>query len=107
MKTPISNYEYNAGDVVTAFYLNPCKFDLWVKQNNASYTGNYFPGCLLDNFVMDCKRGYAFFYEHYVNSNASDYIVYFIPYKAGEDHEKEYDLLWAEFIEKEDLRRED
>lgn len=83
---------------ITSFYLDPKDFEQWMKQNNAEYTGNYAAGVLLDNFVVSASRGYAFFYEHYLNAWSSDYLVYFIPYKAGYQHEKAYDQLWAEWL---------
>ena len=52
---------------VTYFYLNPFQLEKFMHQNNAEYTGDYFPGCLLDNFIIACKRGYAFIYNHYLN----------------------------------------
>lgn len=37
------------------------KMDLeqWLHQNNAEYTGDFFDGCLLDNFIVYCKNGVA------------------------------------------------
>lgn len=49
----------------------------WMKQNEAEYTGAFVPGCLLDNFVLACKRGFAAVYEHYVNCWTSDYMIEF------------------------------
>lgn len=91
-------------NTVTSFYLDPKDFDKWMYQNRGEYTGDFVEGCLLDSFVIATKRGYAFFYENALNSQSSDYAVYFIPYKSGKKHLKAYDHLWAnwyEFEEKE------
>jgi hypothetical protein len=69
--------DYN-GAAVTSFQLDPGPaFEKWVHQNNAEYTGDYVEGCLLDNFIMYTRRGYAAFYEHYINEWTSDYYVEF------------------------------
>lgn len=93
-------------DVVTTFYLDPMDFDKWFSQNSGEYTGNYFSGVLQDNFVVSCRRGYAFLYEHYINANSSDFSVYFIPYKEAEKHNKAYDNLWTEFLSLKDAAQE-
>lgn len=69
-------------DGVTRFRIDACNLEKWLHQNKADYIGDYFDGCLLDNFDVSTKRGYAFIYENYVNSNMSDYLVEFAPYKA-------------------------
>lgn len=78
---------------VTCFRINPgANFEKWAHQNNAEYTGDFLCGCLLDNFVMVTKRGYAAFYEHYVNGGMSDYYVEF---QAGAA--KDVFNAWYEF----------
>lgn len=65
---------------ITRFYIGSGKeFKTWCKQNAAQYSGAYVEGCLLDNFVMMTKRGFAAFYEHYLNEWCSDYYVEFQP----------------------------
>lgn len=68
-------------------------FDKWLHQNGAKYTGAFFEGVLLDNFVLDCKRGYAAVYERYVNPNMSEYEIRFAPYRDKEAISE----LWGEF----------
>ncbi len=69
--------EKNAAGV-TCFRLDPGQdFEKWAHQNGAEYVGDYVTGCLLDNFVMCTRRGYAAFYENYVNEWTSDYYVEF------------------------------
>ena len=80
-------------DGVTTFYLNPCELEKWMYQNKADYTGDYFEGCLLDNFIVSTKNGIAAIYEHYVNSNQSDYLV-----KFGRDREGRFQV-YDEFTE--------
>lgn len=48
----------------------------WIAQNDGIITDSY-DGSLLDNYAVDCKHGQAFIFENYVNSNASNYRVYF------------------------------
>ena len=87
---------------MTNLYLNPLHLNKWMHQNGAVYTGNFFPGVLLDNFILDCKRGYAFVYEHYLNPNSSDYLITFFPYKKIKKESVSYDRLWCEFLIKEE-----
>jgi len=82
---------------MTSFYLNPLHFEKWMHQNRASYTGMFVEGCLLDSFVLETRRGYAFIYEHYLNANSSDYMVIFVPYKAA--HKPEYDKAFADWYD--------
>lgn len=49
----------------------------WLHQNEAEYTGDFFDGCLLDNFIVYCKNGIAALYEHYCNEWSSCYEVHF------------------------------
>ena len=70
----------------------------WMKQNKAEYTGMFFEGCLLDNFMLSTKRGYAAIYEKYVNANCSEYLMKFAAYK----NMKAVDLLFSEFITREE-----
>lgn len=51
--------------------------EMWMYQNKAIYTGDFFEGCLLDNFSVWCKNGYAAIYEHYLNPNSSCYEIIF------------------------------
>lgn len=64
---------------ITSFYLDPADLEKWMYQNKAVYTGDFVEGCLLDNFMVQTKRGHAAIYEHYLNPNSSDYLVYFQP----------------------------
>ena len=69
-----------AGAGVTCFRLEPgAAFEKWIHQNGAEYTGDYIEGCLLDSFVMVTRRGFAAFYENYINEWTSDYYVEFQP----------------------------
>jgi len=68
----------------------------WAYQNRALYTGAFFEGSLLDNFILACKRGYVAVYESYVNPNQSEYIYKFAAYK---DHRAVAEL-WSEFLKR-------
>lgn len=80
---------------MTRFYVGSTQLNKWMHQNKASYTGMFVEGCLLDSFVLETRRGYAFVYEHYLNANSSDYYVEFVPYKNA--HMPEYDKAFADW----------
>lgn len=75
------------------FCISPEKLNKWCGQNKGEYTGDFVDGCLLDNFIIACNRGYAFVYEHYLNPWASDYLVKFCQY----DDKPAMDNLWKEW----------
>lgn len=78
---------------VTCFRLDPGPdFEKWIHQNGAEYTGDYIDGCLQDNFVMVTRRGFAAFYENYVNGWTSDYYVEFQPGAAQDVFRRWYDF---------------
>lgn len=62
---------------VTTLTIPSTMLEKWLHQNKAKCVGDFVEGCLLDNFVVMTKRGFAAIYEHYVNPNASDYRVEF------------------------------
>ena len=64
---------------MTTFTLQPRGLAKWLYQNRAEYTGDFVEGCLLDNFVVSTKRGFAAVYEKYQNANSSVYRVEFEP----------------------------
>ena len=64
----------------TCFRIEPgAAFEKWMYQNGAEYSGDYVEGCLLDNFVVSTRRGFAAVYENYISEWASDYYVEFQP----------------------------
>lgn len=66
-------------------------FSTWLHQNAAEPLDCY-EGCLLDNCVYACKRGYAFVYERYLNEFTSYYAVEFVPYKDETNALKLWDV---------------
>lgn len=70
-------YQLEKENGVTRFFLEPCELEKWMYQNKAEYTGDFVEGCLLDNFVVVTKRGFAAVYESYVNSWTSCYYIEF------------------------------
>lgn len=60
------------------FYIE--NFDKFFYQNKCEYMDS-FEGCLLDNYMLSCKNGIAFVYEHYLNPNSSNYLVKFFKSK--------------------------
>lgn len=52
----------------------------WLHQNGADDGClEFVEGCLLDNMIVQTKRGYAAIYESYQNSNSSVYRIEFQP----------------------------
>ena len=83
--------------MVREFILSPKQLDKWMHQNKAQYTGAFFDGSLLDNFILQCKRGFAAVYEKYLNCWSSAYRVVY----AKES--KDIDNLFADFYERKEL----
>ena len=84
--------------MIRTFYISSNNLEKWLHQNDGTYTGDFMEGCLLDNFIVETKRGYAVFYEHYVNEWSSVYRVEFQSFK--ESRCKELFDRWYKFIEK-------
>lgn len=82
-------------DKVVTFRMKPSALEKWMHQNRVEHTGAFVEGCLLDSFVLSCKRGFAAVYAHVVNEWVSDYIVEF---EAGEA--KTVWKRWYEFQER-------
>ena len=61
--------------MIKTFILNPRNLEKWLYQNKAENTGDFVEGCLLDNWVVMTKRGFAAIYEKYVNPNQSEYLI--------------------------------
>lgn len=75
----------------------------WMHQNGAEFTGAYVEGTLLDNYILQCRRGWCAVYERYATPNNSYHEFRFTPYSD----QTECDALWAEFMEFEErLHRE-
>lgn len=66
--------------MIKKFLLDPAALEKWMHQNKAIYTGDFLEGCLLDNFIVSTRRGYAAIYEKYINPNKSGY---YIEFEAG------------------------
>ena len=81
--------------------IGSCDLEKWLHQNRAQYTGDFLEGCLLDNFVVMTRRGYAAIYEKYLNANSSCYRVEWEPgpaqnvFKRWYDFEKQYNEYWG------------
>lgn len=63
--------------MVKKFLIDPAALEKWLYQNKAEFTGDFLEGCLLDNFIVSTRRGYAAIYERYINPNKSGYYVEF------------------------------
>jgi hypothetical protein len=60
---------------MTEFLLGTDDIGRWLHQNHTIPTGDFVEGCLLDNWVVATKRGFAAIYEHYLNPNSSCYRI--------------------------------
>ena len=84
--------------MIRTFYISSNNLEKWLHQNNGTYTGDFVEGCLLDNFIVETKRGYAAFYEHCTNEWSSVYRVEFQAFKETRCNEL-FDR-WNKFVEK-------
>lgn len=84
---------------LTTFRIRPDDLDKWMHQNKAKYTGAFVEGCLLDNFVLVCKRGFAAVYECHLNEWSSTYQVEF---EAGTAQE-----VWRRWYQFEETVKKD
>ena len=66
----------------------------WLHQNRAEYVDT-FEGCLMDNHMFACKRGYCAVYEIPRNEWQSIHLFRFAPYRDEEAVEK----LWSEWLD--------
>lgn len=83
---------------MTGYIIGSCvDFEKWEKQNNASII-DFVEGCLVDSLVYYCKRGIAFFFEHYLNPNSSGYEFLFFPHNETENN-VDYDEAWKRIEE--------
>lgn len=87
---------------MVSFNISPANLKKWMHQNRAQHTGACVEGCLLDNFVLACKRGFAAVYERYVNEWTSEYRVEFERGAAPELWRR-----WYEFEERSDRSGEE
>ena len=85
--------------MIKQFIVGSCDIEKWLHQNKAEYTGDYVEGCLLDNFVVMTKRGFAAVYEKYATPNSS---VYRTEWESGTA--QEVFRRWYEFEEMMDNR---
>jgi len=86
---PVKNYLVNrysetktGKPAYSAFRIK--QLNTWIKQNHGECI-DCCEGSLLDNMIIACKRGTAFIFEQYLNSNSSTYACYFVPDKASND----------------------
>lgn len=92
-------YHEQKNKEVKRFYIGSCDLGKWLHQNKADLTFDIIPldyvdGCLLDNMLVETKRGIAAIYEHYLNCWTSDYLV---EWQAG-NGEKVFNN-WKKFVD--------
>ena len=72
---------------ITRFSINPRYFPKWLHQNRGEVI-DIVEGCLLDDYLVQTKRGYAAVYEHFLNEWSSDYHIEFQAGRADELFER-------------------
>ncbi len=78
--------------MIKEFYLGSCDIDKFLYQNGCDEAVDSFEGCLLDNVLYFNKNGAIIaIYEHYLNSNSSDYRVV-----VARDKDS-IDKVWSDF----------
>lgn len=93
-------FKYHCGNIwapkspngTTLLRIDPNQLEKWMHQNKAEYTGDYIEGCLLDNFVVATRRGYAAIYANPVTEWTSDYYIEFQPGAAPDVWRRWYDF---------------
>lgn len=83
---------------MTTFRIGSGELEKWMHQNKAAYAGVFIAGCLLDNFVVVTKRGFAAIYEEYLNEWSSTYRVEFEPGAAQ--------TVWSRWYQFENMQKE-
>ena len=80
------------------------ELDKWIHQNNGEVI-DIAEGSLIDNIIIDCKRGTCFIFEEYKTEWTSAYHAFFFPekeYNSADYNTTEYN--W--YIRKEVLENE-
>lgn len=71
--------------------------DKWMYQNSA-IVEDFLDGCLLDNMLLQTRRGVAFVKETALNVWSSTYTLYFAAYKDAGAVDAVYNM-WSEFAD--------
>ena len=71
--------------------------DKWMYQNSA-FVEDFLDGCLLDNMLLQTRRGVAFVKETVLNTWSSTYTLYFAAYKDADAVDAVYNM-WSEFAD--------
>ena len=71
--------------------------DKWIHQNSA-IVEDFLDGCLLDNMLLQTRRGVAFVKETFINTWCSTYTLYFAAYKDRDAVDAVYNM-WSEFAD--------
>ena len=71
--------------------------DKWIHQNSA-IVEDFLEGCLLDNMLLQTRRGVAFVKETFINTWCSTYTLYFAAYKDRDAVDAVYNM-WSEFAD--------
>ena len=76
------------------FTLHSKNFEKWLYQNDGEILEKA-EGCLLDNYLIVCKNGFAAAYETYKNCWTS---VYTVKFERSNPNNKIF-IEWDEFVE--------
>ena len=71
--------------------------DKWIHQNGA-IVEDFLEGCLLDNMLLQTRRGVAFVKETALNVWSSTYTLYFAAYTDAGAVDAVYNM-WSEFAD--------
>lgn len=79
---------------MTKFYIGSTELKKWLHQNNGTAV-DCVEGCLLDNLLVETKRGLVIIKEHFLNTWSSDYYCEFVPWKLSMELYKKWEELCA------------
>jgi hypothetical protein len=83
--------------MIKKYEFNGLSIDKWIHQNNAVVI-DFLDGCLLDNMLLQTRRGVAFVKETIVNTWCSTYTLYFAANKDAGAADTVYNM-WNEFAD--------
>ena len=62
--------------MVKTYKFGAMRYEKWMQQNDGEVI-DIVEGCLLDSLMVNTRRGVALLMETYINSNSSNYTLYF------------------------------
>lgn len=83
--------------MVKEYRFGAMTIDKWVHQNSAIIE-DFLEGCLLDNMLLQTRRGVAFVRETFINTWSSTYTLYFAAYTDAGAVDAVY-TMWNDFAD--------